>query len=93
MTKVMLRADEDGSLFYDCMNHCEDYTVCAIVSTLSNILVEATFRAGFEPTEYNPGHVRIDIPKATYPTIEVWRIVEKGLNQVASQHPDQIKIY
>lgn len=93
MTKVMLRIDENGLIFFDCLNHCNDYTVCAIISTLANVLVEACYRAGHEPTIYNKGHVRIDIPKAEYPTIEVFRIVDKGFRQVAEQYPDLVRLY
>lgn len=93
MTKVMLRADESGSLFYDCLNHSDDDSVCVMMSTLSNVLVEACFRTGREPTIYNKGHVRIDIPKAEYPTIEVFRCVDKVIEQVARQHPENVKVY
>ena len=93
MTKVMLTADDYGKVFYDCLNHSEDYDVCTIMSTLSNVLVEACFRADYEPTEYSPGHVRIDMDKAPYPTVEVFRTVAGVINQVAQQNPDHIKIY
>ena len=93
MTKVMLRVDDHGAAFYDCMNHSGDHDVCTIMSTLSNVLVAECFRAGYEPTTYNDGHVRIDISRATYPLIEVFRCVEECINRVAEQHPEFIKVY
>ena len=93
MTKVMLRVDEHGGVFYDCMNHSGDHDVCTIMSTLSNVLVAECFRAGYEPTEYNPGHVRIDIGRASYPLIEVFRCVDDVIGKVAEQNPENIKVY
>ena len=93
MTKVMLRVDEHGAAFYDCLNHSGDHDVCTIMSALSNVLVAETFRAGYEPTIYNKGHVRIDVPKATYPLIEVFRCVEECISHVAEQNPDNLKVY
>lgn len=93
MTKVMLNADEFGGIFYDCMNHAGDHDACTVMSTLSNVLVEACFRAGCEPTTYNPGHVRIDMEQADYPTIEVFRTVGAVIEKFAKQYPNYVKVY
>lgn len=93
MTKVMLRTYENGALFYDCLNHAGDDDACTIMSTLSNVLVEACFRSGHDPTIYNKGHVRIDISKGEYPCIEVFRCVNHVIEQVAKQYPDNVKVY
>jgi len=93
MTKVIMDIHEDGSIFFDCENHSDDYDVCTIVSTLCNVLVVASNRANFEPTEYKPGHVRIYIPKAEYPLIETFRAVEDTLKEVQKQNPKYVKIY
>ena len=92
MTKVMINIDELSGIMYDCLNHSDDYDVCTIMSTLSNVLVEAALRAGYEPKEYKPGHVRIDIPAGIEAT-ETFRTVEAVIHQVAEQHPEYIKIY
>lgn len=93
MTKVMIRTGDYGSAFYDCLNHAGDHDACIIMSTLSNVLVEACYRADKEPTEYSEGHVRIDLSKADYPTIEVFRAVEGVIEQAARQYPEHIQIY
>ena len=93
MTKVMMHINKAGDIMYDCQTHAGDHDACIIMSTLSNVLVEATFMAGKEPTTYNPGHVRIDIFDADYPTLEVFRAVMGVIKQAAEQHPEFIKIY
>lgn len=93
MTKVMLNADDLGGVFYDCMNHADDHDVCTVISTLSIVLVEACFRAGSEPTEYNPGHVRIDMEQADPATVEIFRTVGSVIDKFAKQYPDYVKVY
>ena len=94
MTKVIMNFDEDGSIMFDCLNHAGDYDVCTIVSTLTNVLVEAVFDAGCEPTTYNPGHVRIDLPAMHARKVkDTFRIVKKVFDRVQKQNPDNIKIY
>lgn len=93
MTKTIFNYSDDGNIMFDCINHADDHDACNIMSTLSNVLVEACFRAGSEPTIYNKGHVRIDLYKAGYPTLEVFETVETVMRQAAEQHPDHIKIY
>lgn len=93
MTKVILNIDKSGNIMFDCLNHADDHDACTIVSTLCNVLVEACFQAGSEPTVYNPGHVRIDLFDADFNTLEIFRIVHKVMQQAAEQHPDFIRIY
>lgn len=93
MTKVIMMISKNGTVMFDCLNHSDDHDVCTIVSTLCNVLVEACFQSGHEPTVYNKGHVRIDITEAPYPTLETFRIVDKLLRAVAEQNPDFVKIY
>lgn len=92
MTKVMMNIDEISGMYYECIEHSGDHDSCVITSTLSNVIVEECFIEGHEPTIYNPGHVRIDMPysKAAY---TVFRAVEGVMHQAARQHPDHIKIY
>ena len=93
MTKVILRIEKDNSIMFDCMNHSEDYNVCTIISTLCGVLGVAADRADCEPTIYNDGHCRFDIPKAQDDTIEVFDCVMDAMRQAAHQHPGHIKIY
>lgn len=93
MTKVIMTINKSGDIMYDCMNHADNNDACIIMSTLTNVLVQATLMAGKEPTIYNKGHVRIDIFDADYPTLEVFRCVDKVIKQAAKQHPDYIKVY
>ena len=93
MTKVMMNINKSGDIMFDCQNHADDHDVCTIMSTLCNVLVEATFNAGKEPTTYNPGHVRIDIYDADYSTLETFRAVMGVIKQAAAQHSEFIKIY
>lgn len=93
MTKVIMDVDRQQNIMFDCQNHSDDYDVCTIVSTLCNVLVEAAFRADSEPTEYSPGHVRLDVPKAHADTLEIFETVMAVMRQAAKQHPDHIKIY
>ena len=92
MTKVMMNIDEISGIFFDCINHAEDHDACTIMSTLCNVLVEECFHEGCEPTIYNKGHVRIDMPYSES-AYKVFRIVEGVMHQAADQHPDHIKIY
>lgn len=93
MTKVMLNINKAGDIMFDCENHAGDHDACTIMATLCNVLVEATFMAGREPTIYNKGHVRIDIYDADLPTLEVFRAVSGVIKQAAAQQPEFIKIY
>lgn len=93
MTKVMMHISSHGDIYFDCLNHAGDYTVCAIVSTLCNVLVSACIRSNIEPREYKPGHVTLDIEKTEYPLIEVFRSVWDVFLQVAEQYPDCVEIY
>ena len=94
MTKVIMNFDEDGSIMFDCLNHSGDYDVCTIASTLTNVLVEAVFDIGREPTTYNPGHVRIDVPAMyAHKVRDTFRIVKKVFDRVQKQYPENIKIY
>lgn len=93
MTKVMMNINKAGDIMYDCQNHADDHDACTIMSTLSNVLVEAAFMAGKEPTIYNPGHVRIDLYDAPYPTLETFRAVLGVIKQAVKQQPEHIKLY
>ena len=93
MTKAIFNYSNNGDIMFDCINHAEDHDACTIMSTLSNVLVEACFRAGSEPTIYNKGHVRIDLVHADYPIAEVFRTVESVMRKAEEQHPDHIRIY
>lgn len=92
MTKVMINIDDISGMYYEAMTHADDHDACTIVSTLSNVIVEQCFIEGHEPTIYNKGHVRVDMPysKDAY---TVFRAVEGVMQQAARQHPDHIKIY
>ena len=92
MTKVIMNIDDISGIFFDCINHADDHDACTIVSTLCNVLVEECFRSGHEPTVYNKGHVRIDMPYSEE-SFHVFRTVEAVMKQAARQHPDYIKIY
>lgn len=93
MTKVILNINEDGTIYYDCLNHADDHDACIIMSTLSNVLVCAAGRVGHGPIIYEPGHVHIEVDDAPYPTAEIFRTVEVLIEQAAEQYPDYIKIY
>lgn len=92
MTKVMLNIDKLNGIYYESMTHAGDHDACTIVSTLSNVLVEECFNEGHEPTIYNKGHVRIDMPYSDK-AYEVFKAVEGVMRQAAHQLPDHIKIY
>lgn len=92
MTKVMMNIDEISGMYFECINHADDHDACTIASTLSNVIVEQCFIEGHEPTIYNKGHARVDMPysKDAY---TVFRAVEGVFHQAASQLPENIKIY
>ena len=92
MTKVMMSIDDIAGIFFDCQNHAEDHDACTIMSTLCNVLVEECFRQDRDPTIYNPGHVRIDMPYSDK-AYEVFAAVEAVMHQAARQNPEHIKIY
>ena len=92
MTKVMMNIDEISGMYYECLEHSDDHDVCTIASTLSNVLVEQCFIEGHEPTIYNSGHVRIDMPFSQQ-AYAVFRAVEGVFHQLERQHPENIKIY
>lgn len=93
MTKTIFNYSNNGDIMFDCINHAEDHDACTIMSTLCNVLVEASYRAGSEPTVYNKGHVRIDLYHADYPIAEVFRTVEAVMRHAEEQDPDHIRIY
>lgn len=95
MTRVTLKTDSHGDIFYDCENHAGDYDVCTIMSTLSNVLVAAALSEGVQPLEYDEdsGHVRIDIDYASAETVKVFDTVMEVIEQVAEQYPDYVKVY
>lgn len=92
MTKVFMNIDEISGMYYESINHAGDNAVCTIVSTLSNVIVEQCFIEGHEPTIYNKGHVRVDMPYSK-DAQTVFRAVEGVMRQAAHQHPEHIKIY
>lgn len=92
MTKVIMNI-ENGNIMFDCANHSDDHDACTIISTLCNVLVEATYRVGREPTIYNTGHVRIDLFKADEQTIYLFRTVYAVIEHAARQNPEYIKLY
>lgn len=94
MTKAIMDADPlQRTIMFDCQNHADDHDACTIISTLCNVLVEATFMAGYEPTVYNKGHVRIDIPCADDKTLHLFDAVWNVMRQAADQQSDYIKLY
>lgn len=92
MTKVMMNMDEINGIFFDCDNHAGDHDACVIMSTLCNALVEECFREGYEPTTYNKGHVRIDMPfsKKAY---DFFSTIEAVMRQSEAQYPEHIRMY
>lgn len=92
MTKVIMDVNPFTGIMYDCLNHAGDNDACVIMSTLTNVLVEAAKRAGYVPTKYDKGHVRIDIPAGTSAT-ETFLTVGAVIEQAADQYPDHIKVY
>ena len=92
MTKVFMNIDEISGMYYECIEHSGDHDVCTIVSTLSNVIVEQCYIEGHEPTIYNKGHVRVDMPYSRDAQV-VFRAVEGVMRQAAHQLPDHIKIY
>lgn len=93
VTKVMYNADPMNGIYYECLNHADDHDVCTIISTLSNVMVEACLKADCEPTEYSKGHVRIDMPLTDDYTLYVCDTVFKQIQNVARLHPENVKIY
>lgn len=94
MTKIIMDADHlSRTIMFDCQNHADNYDACTIISTLTNVLVEASMRAKCSPTAYGKGHVRLDIDNADDNTLYVFDTVYEVMKQAADQHPDYIKIY
>jgi hypothetical protein len=92
MTKVIMTISETTGIMYDCLHHAGEDEACVIMSTLSNVLVEACFNSDHEPTVYEPGHVRIDLPPGT--GCEATFLAVKGvIEQAVKQYPDAIKMY
>lgn len=93
MTKVILNIDESSRLMFDCINHSDDHDVCTIVSTLCNVLVAEADRIDIEPTVYNKGHVRIDIPFADQITQIVFQDVMRCIQEAEHQNPQYLRVY
>lgn len=92
MTKVIMNIDPISGIMYDCMNHAGDSEACVIMSTLTNVLVIASERAGYPPKYYESGHVRLDLPAGTS-AAETFCSVGEAIEEVARQYPDHIKLY
>lgn len=93
MTKAILTIDESDNMMFDCINHADDHDACTIMSTLCNVMVQRTIDLDREPTIYNKGHVRIDIPNADQVTKAVFQTVYKVMEQAARQQSDFIRTY
>lgn len=94
MTKIMMDINPLlRTIMFDCRNHADDHDACTIISTLTNVLVEASRRAKCSPTAYGKGHVRLDIEGADDNTIYLFETVLEVMRQAADQQSDYIKIY
>lgn len=94
MTKAIMDADPlQRTIMFDCTNHAEDHDACTIMSTLCNVLVEATFETGTEPTIYEKGRVRIDIYDADDETLHLFDVVWNVMKQAEEQQSEFIKLY
>lgn len=94
MTKIMMDINPLlRTIMFDCRNHADDHDACTIISTLTNVLVEASMRAKCSPTAYGKGHVRLDIEGADDKTIYLFETVFEVMRQAADQQSDHIKIY
>lgn len=94
MTKAIMDADPlQRTIMFDCTNHADDHDACTIMSTLCNVLVEATFMIGGEPTIYDKGHVRIDISNADDATLHLFGAVWNVMGQASNQMQDYIRLY
>lgn len=93
MTKAIMQISPLDGVFFDCTAHADDHDACTIMSTLCNVLVEATLAADYEPTVYEEGHVRIDMEYSSEKTNHVFQTVWNVMKQAADQHPDYIKLY
>lgn len=94
MTKIMMDINPLlRTIMFDCQSHADDHDACTIVSTLTNVLVEAAIRAKSCPTAYGKGHVRLDISGADDKTIYLFETVLEVMKQAADQQPDYIRIY
>ena len=93
MTKAIMQISPLDGVFFDCTAHADDHDACTIMSTLCNVLVEATLEADYEPTIYEAGHVRIDMEYASEKTNHVFQTVWNVMKQAEKQMPDYIKLY
>lgn len=94
MTKIMMDINPLlRTIMFDCRNHADDHDACTIISTLTNVLVEASMRAKASPTAYGKGHVRLDIEGADDKTIYLFETVFEVMKQAEEQMSDHIKIY
>ena len=93
MTKVMMHINKAGDIMFDCQNHADDHDACTVISTLCNVMVQRTIDLDREPTIYNKGHVRIDIPNADQVTQAVFQTVYTVMEQAARQQPEYIRTY
>lgn len=93
MTKAIMTISPIDGIFFDCESHADNHDACTIMSTLCNVLVDATLATGDNPAIYEPGHVRIDMDYASEKTCHVFQTVWNVMKQAAEQQPDYIKLY
>ena len=94
MTNVVLKIDDDD-IYLDALNHSESPVICAMVSTLTNVLIVAGYMEGVEPKTYDKtvGHIVLNIPNAKESTIHTAKCVDECFRQIAEQYPDFVRKY
>lgn len=96
MTQMMMNIDAKGSIFFDCRDHAEDREICAMVSTICNMLIVACKRFDIEPKEISEGdiaHVCFDIPEAPEPLMLMFKSARDCFCELEDQFPFRVKVY
>lgn len=93
MSKVIITIEGDGNIYFEVVNHSENYDVCTIVSTLCNVMIKAMERHKFPVLTQEEGHVRIIVNHADDALVELTKTIRDTFYEVEDQHPYFVKVY
>lgn len=94
MTKLIMDiAEDDSSLYFECIMHAGDHDVCRSISTACNILILRCDKKEYDVDVYEPGHVRINIEQADPSTCAVARALLDLFLYLEEENPDYVKVY
>ena len=92
MTKEIMKIDGD-SIYFDCRCHAGNREVCAMCSTICNMITCACDRHGIPPAVDEDGHISYNIEHASKALRHVFEDAQRCFDAIAEEFPDYLKCY